>query len=102
MTLVMIAVASPAKPDIAAPGSAIIAARAAGTSMGAPVDANYTSASGTSMATPHVTGAAALYASLHPGTPGAKIKKQILSHTIPTDSLAGITVTGGRLDVSGF
>jgi len=62
----------------------------------------YASYSGTSMATPHVTGAVALYASLHPGTSAAKIKKAILDKTIPTDSLAGKTVTGGRLDVSKF
>ena len=57
---------------------------------------------GTSMATPHVTGAAALYASLHPGSTAAQIKAAILSSAVPTPSLAGKTVTGGRLDVSGF
>ena len=85
---------------LAAPGAAIFST--------IPVMSNgeivggYASYSGTSMATPHVTGAAALYASLHPGATAAAIKKAILSHTIPTDTLAGKTVTGGRLDVSGF
>ena len=69
---------------------------------GGDIVGGYASYSGTSMATPHVTGAVALYASLHPGTSAAKIKKAILSHTIPTDSLAGKTVTGGRLDVSKY
>jgi subtilisin family serine protease len=48
------------KIDVAAPGVDILSLRAAGTSMGTPVDANYTRADGTSMATPHVSGLAAL------------------------------------------
>jgi hypothetical protein len=49
-----------------------------------------------------VTGAAALYASLHPGSTAAQIKAAILAAAVPTAALAGKTVTGGRLDVSGF
>jgi subtilisin family serine protease len=62
----------------------------------------YSSYNGTSMATPHVTGAAALYAALHPGASAATIKSAILTSAVPTDSLTGKTVTGGRLDASGF
>ncbi|RVT52869.1 peptidase S8 [Rubrivivax albus] len=62
----------------------------------------YGSYSGTSMASPHVAGAVALYKSLNPNATGAQIKAAILAATIPTPSLAGKTVTGGRLDVSGF
>jgi subtilisin family serine protease len=62
----------------------------------------YSSYSGTSMATPHVTGAAALYASTHPGAAAAAIKTHILSSAVQTPSLVGKTVTGGRLNVSGF
>jgi subtilisin family serine protease len=54
------------------------------------------------MATPHVTGAAALYASTHPGSTAAQIKAAILSSATPTASLNNKTVTGGRLNVSGF
>ena len=54
------------------------------------------------MATPHVSGAAALYAAYHPGSSAATIKNAILSSVVPTASLAGKTVTGGRLNVSGF
>ena len=63
---------------------------------------NYSSYSGTSMATPHVTGAAALYKSTHPTATAAQIKSAILSSTTPTASLSGKTVTGGRLNASGF
>ena len=61
---------------------------------------NYSSYSGTSMATPHVTGAAALYASTHPGATAAQIKNAILTSAIATPSLAGKTLTGGRLDAN--
>ncbi len=62
----------------------------------------YSSYNGTSMATPHVTGAAALYAASHPGAGAATIKAAILGSAVPTASLEGKTVTGGRLDASGF
>jgi subtilisin family serine protease len=61
----------------------------------------YASYSGTSMATPHVTGAVALYASIHPGT-AAQIKAAILGSVTKYTALSGKTVSGGRLNVSGF
>ncbi|MGE5711848.1 MAG: S8 family peptidase [Nitrospira sp.] len=61
---------------------------------------SYSSYSGTSMATPHVTGAAALYAAAHPGATAAVIKGAILSTALPTGSLSGKTATGGRLNIS--
>jgi subtilisin family serine protease len=82
-----------ARVDLGAPGSGIWSTTAYNT---------YSSYSGTSMATPHVTGAAALYASTHPGATAAQIKAAILNSAVPTASLAGKTVTGGRLNVSGF
>lgn len=62
----------------------------------------YASYNGTSMATPHVTGGAALYAASHPGASASQIKNAIMNSTVPTSSLSGKTVTGGRLNVSGF
>lgn len=63
---------------------------------------SYSSYSGTSMATPHVTGAIALYAKNHPGLTAAQLKAAILGTTTATASCAGKTVTGGRLNVSTY
>ena len=54
------------------------------------------------MATPHVSGAAALHASLYPGATAAQIKAALLNSATPTSSLSGKCATGGRLNVSGF
>jgi subtilisin family serine protease len=62
----------------------------------------YSSYNGTSMATPHVTGGAALYAASHPGATAKQIRDAILGSVVATNSLNGKTVTGGRLNVSGF
>lgn len=88
------------KPEITAPGVAITAARAAGTSMAGstPVDDYYATASGTSMATPHVAGAAALVAQAHPDWTGQQIK-QALATTAKTMPDADVFEQGdGRVD----
>lgn len=55
---------------------------------------------GTSMATPHVTGAVALFAAAQGSrVSAATIKSAILQTATPTSSLAGKMVTGGRLNV---
>jgi subtilisin family serine protease len=66
------------KPDVAAPGDAIVAARAAGTTMGPVVDDLHVSASGTSMATPHVAGAAAVLKQARPELTGQELKSILM------------------------
>ncbi|MGW6795810.1 S8 family serine peptidase [Streptomyces chartreusis] len=88
------------KPDLTAPGVGIVAARAAGTTMGSPVDAQHVAASGTSMATPHVAGAAALLAQRHPDWNAAQLKDALVS---TARTAAGQKVTeqgGGLIDVA--
>lgn len=86
--------------DLGAPGSGIYST--VPKSSKGNIVSGYASYSGTSMATPHVTGAAALYASTHPGATALQIKAAILGSVVPTTSLNGKTATGGRLNVSGF
>ncbi|MFB7952521.1 MULTISPECIES: S8 family serine peptidase [unclassified Streptomyces] len=86
------------KPEITAPGVGIVAARAAGTSMGTPVDADYTSANGTSMATPHVSGAAAILAQRHPDWSADRLK-QVLVSTAEQGSYSAYQGGNGRVDV---
>ena len=86
--------------DIGAPGSSIYSTLPK-SSKGSIVS-GYGSYSGTSMATPHVTGAAALYAAYHSGASAATIKNAILGTATPTSSLSTRTATGGRLNVSSF
>ena len=82
------------------PNSVHLGAPGSGINSTLPTTAKYGSYSGTSMATPHVTGAVALYASRFPQATAAQIKDAILSSAAPTPSLSGRTVSGGRLDIS--
>ena len=55
---------------------------------------------GTSMATPHVSGAAALLLSQDPGLSAGELKSALLGTADPVADLAGRTVTGGRLNAA--
>ncbi len=86
--------------DLGAPGRGIFST--VPKKSGGKVISGYAAYSGTSMATPHVSGAAALYAASHPTAKAAEIKIAIEGAAVPTSSLSGKCVTGGRLNVSGF
>ncbi len=59
---------------------------------------SYDTLSGTSMATPHVSGVAALLLASNGSLDVAALKAAILASVDPLASLAGITVSGGRLN----
>ncbi|MET9610831.1 S8 family serine peptidase [Streptomyces sp. NPDC006512] len=82
------------KPEIAAPGVGISAAAAGGRGVYA-----YQSMSGTSMATPHVAGAAAIVKQRHPDWNGQQVKAALVGSAntkVPGDVRE---TGGGRLDV---
>jgi subtilisin family serine protease len=78
--------------DLAAPGVDIVSTVPGGA---------YGWASGTSMATPHASGAAALLWAASPGASVSQIKSALLEGVDPVAAFAGRTVTGGRLNVLG-
>jgi hypothetical protein len=82
------------KPEIAAPGVNILAAAAGGRGVYA-----YRTMSGTSMATPHVAGAAALAKEANPSLTGAEIKAMLTSSADPTVPGPAQEVGTGTLDV---
>jgi subtilisin family serine protease len=86
--------------DICAPGSGIWSTVAV--LSGGRYVSGYASYSGTSMAAPHVAGAAALYKSARPAATAADVKAAILGSATPTVSCNGLVVSNGRLNVTGF
>ena len=88
------------KPEITAPGVDIVAARAAGTTLGSDVSETYTSMSGTSMATPHVAGAAAILAQRHPDWTGAQLKTALAASAEPVRDASAAAQGTGRVSVA--
>jgi subtilisin family serine protease len=86
--------------DICAPGSGVFSTVPV-SNKGA-LSSGYASYSGTSMATPHVTGAAALYAASRPAASAADIKAAIMGTATATASCNGKVVSNGRLNASSF
>ena len=76
--------------DLAAPGSYILSTTTGG---------NYSYMSGTSMAAPMVTGAAALLYSYDSALTPAEVKTRILAAVRPMEALYGKTASGGMLDI---
>lgn len=54
---------------------------------------------GTSMATPHVAGAAALYLSQNPGANWKDVKNALMRSAVPIASMSGKSTTGGKLNL---
>ncbi|GAA0930027.1 S8 family serine peptidase [Nonomuraea longicatena] len=82
------------KPDVTAPGVDIIAAAAKGTA-----DGSHVAMSGTSMATPHVAGAAAILAQKHPDWTGKQLKAALTGSAAPQPGTTLFDQGAGRVDV---
>ncbi len=85
------------KPEITAPGVGILAARSQYATTGS---GPYLTLSGTSMATPHVAGAAALVAAAHPDWTGSRIKDALVSTVHPTPGISADDGGNGRVDAA--
>ncbi|MFI5709206.1 S8 family serine peptidase [Kribbella sp. NPDC051620] len=86
------------KPDLSAPGVDVLAARSQLMNDGG--EGYYRYDSGTSMAAPHVAGAAVLLAQQHPEWTGQQIKEALMSTTALTPDYTPYQAGTGRLDVA--
>ncbi|WP_262286745.1 S8 family serine peptidase [Micromonospora sp. MA102] len=84
------------KPELTAPGVGVLAAR----SQYAPGEGAYEKHDGTSMAAPHVAGAAALLAAKHPDWTGQQLKDALVSTTRATPQYDAYQAGTGRVDVA--
>ena len=80
----------PTSVDLAAPGDTILSTYLGG---------QYAYASGTSMATPHVAGMAALLKAVNPALTYSQIKSILISTVDPISSMTGKMVSGGRANI---
>ncbi|MPZ54196.1 MAG: S8 family serine peptidase [Acidimicrobiia bacterium] len=88
------------KPDVTAPGVLIASARAEGTSIGIPAENDaYRATSGTSMASPHVAGAAAILRQAEPQLTPAEVKARLVTTAVPRATNDVYEQGGGRIDV---
>jgi subtilisin family serine protease len=87
------------KPDLTAPGVDITAANSKDGFIGQPGQA-YATISGTSMATPHVAGAAAILAQQHPDWSPEQLKAALMGSAAPHPELGPYAQGAGRLDVA--
>lgn len=72
------------KPDVTAPGEGIISALSSHAEWWEPIDTFYTEASGTSMAAPHVAGAAAILLQDNPDLTPAQVKSLLMGSAVST------------------
>ncbi|GIG88335.1 S8 family serine peptidase [Plantactinospora endophytica] len=87
------------KPDLTAPGVDIVAANSRDASDG-PTGQPYVTMSGTSMATPHVAGAAAILAQRHPEWTAGALKATLMASARPRSGLSAYAQGAGRVDVA--
>lgn len=85
--------------DIGAPGSGIVSTVPSKAVDVSKIKSKYASYSGTSMATPHVTGAVLMLSYLKPGKTALQLKDMLIAKGTPTASLDGKTTSGKRLNL---
>ncbi|MCE7010795.1 S8 family serine peptidase [Kibdelosporangium philippinense] len=91
------------KPDITAPGVDIVAAKAKGSFLAdrlPNVGEHHLMMSGTSMAAPHVAGAAAILAQQHPAWQAAELKAALMNSAKPQPGVSIFKQGAGRVDVA--
>jgi subtilisin family serine protease len=88
------------KPDVTAPGVEIAAAKATHGTAGTPVDETHVRMSGTSMAAPHVAGAAAILAGEHPEWKADQLKATLMNSAKPDPTRSVFDQGAGRVDVA--
>jgi subtilisin family serine protease len=86
------------KPEITAPGTDIVAARSSFSANGNPGD-RYISFTGTSMATPHVAGAAAIITQAHPEWTAQQRKSALVGAARPNADFGVFDQGAGELDI---
>ncbi|GII82378.1 serine protease [Sphaerisporangium siamense] len=84
------------KPDITAPGVEIVVARSNADGAGLAYEARI----GTSLAAPHVSGAAAILAQQHPGWNRHQLKAALIGTAKPATGMSQYRQGAGRLDVA--
>jgi subtilisin family serine protease len=87
------------KPDITGPGVDITAARSKDGFIGTPGEF-YATISGTSMATPHVAGSAAILAQRHPDWTPQQLKAGLMASAKPNPAIGVFAQGAGRVDIA--
>ncbi|WP_410789813.1 S8 family serine peptidase [Kribbella sp. C-35] len=88
------------KPDVTAPGTDIVAAKSKDSSIGEPVGDQYLRLSGTSMATPHTAGAAAILLQEHPSWTPAEVKAALMGSAKVAADQTAFQQGAGRIDLT--
>jgi subtilisin family serine protease/PKD repeat protein len=86
--------------DLGAPGVNILSSVPSSGAACCSDPSGYRLLNGTSMATPHVSGAATLLLAQDPSRTAIGLKNLLMATADPIPALAGITVTGGRLNIA--
>lgn len=87
------------KPDVTAPGVGIVAARSKDGDLGDPNQTRM-AGDGTSMATPHVSGAAAVLFQQHPDWTPAQVKAALMASARPSAGASAYDQGAGRVDLA--